>query len=410
MYIRKKLDCGIDVICEKVENFKSCTIGVWVKAGSITETNEENGISHLIEHMLFKGTEKRTAKQIAIDVDNLGGQINAFTSKECTCYYIKVTDEKIDEGIEVLADLFINASIPKEELEKERYVVLEEIAMYNDTPDEVVHEIVSSAFYTGTPLEKTILGPAKNVENFTREDIMAYRQKYYSAKNILIAVAGNFDENELFDSLNKYFCTHKLSDAEKSVVDYKESEKISREVSAYKDIEQAHICWAYPGFDLLDDKRYALSVLNNIVGGSMSSRLFQSIREERGMAYSVYSYPSVYLHSGMFCVYAGTMLKNADEVLKLMDAEIKKLISDKITKEEFEQSKQQLKGNYILALESTSARMNSIGKAQLLAGRVREDDEIIKQIEDIKFDEVADIIPYIFDETKCTKGIVGKIK
>ena len=192
-FVDEMLECGVRLIGERLPNFHSVTAGIWVGAGSVTETKEENGISHLIEHMFFKGTEKRSAKQISVDVDNIGGQINAFTSKECTCYYIKVIDEKLGEGLEILTDLFCNATLLPEELDKERNVVLEEIAMSNDNPEDAAMDLISSTYFDGCSLSKTILGPAENIRRFTRDDLKSYMYRYYTASNIVVAVAGNFD-------------------------------------------------------------------------------------------------------------------------------------------------------------------------------------------------------------------------
>ena len=408
MYIEEKLKSGITVICQQVPNFHSVAIGVWVRAGSVTETDKENGISHLIEHMLFKGTEKRSAKQIAIDMDNLGGQINAFTAKECTCYYIKVIDEKIKEGIDVLSDLFLNSKFDEKELEKEKGVVLEEIAMYNDTPDEVAHELISSTFFKDTLLEKAILGPADNIKAFKRDDLMNYKNKYYGTENIVIAVAGNFDKNHLMDCLNEYFCKDCGPQAQKANLEIKNLRMEKKNAFVMRDIEQAHLCMAFPGCAYEDPRRFALSVVNNILGASMSSRLFQKIREERGMAYSVYSYPSLYATTGMFAIYAGTTIKNIQIVSELIVGELQKMKKDKITNEEFLQSKEQLKGNYILALENTSAKMNAIGKGKLLTGKLTTEEETIELVNKVSFDDAVSLLDALINFDACTITAVGK--
>jgi predicted Zn-dependent peptidase len=408
MYIEEKLNSGIPVVCEQVPDFHSVTVGIWVRAGSVTETEKENGLSHLIEHMLFKGTEKRSAKQIAMEMDSMGGQINAFTAKECTCYYIKVIDEKLSEGIEVLSDLFLNSVFDEKELEKEKGVVLEEIAMYNDTPDEVAHELISSTFFKGTMLEKSILGPAGNIQSFGRGDVMGYKDKYYGAENIVIAVAGNFDRDKLMENLNRYFCEECAPDVLRSDLTVEDLRPERKNSFVKRDIEQAHLCMAFPGCAYDDPRRFALSVLNNITGASMSSRLFQKIREEKGMAYAVYSYPSFYSTTGMFAIYAGTTHKNMQMVIELIVEEMKTLKKDKITKEEFLQSKEQLKGNYILALESTSAKMNAIGKGKLIAGKITTEEETIELVNKVSFEDMAGLIDTMIDFNACTVTAVGK--
>lgn len=408
MYIEDKLDSGIPVVCEQVPDFHSVTVGIWVRAGSVTETEKENGVSHLIEHMLFKGTEKRSAKQIAMEMDSMGGQINAFTSKECTCYYIKVIDEKLKDGIEVLSDLFLHSVFDEKELEKEKGVVLEEIAMYNDTPDEVAHELISSTFFKGTLLEKTILGPAENIKGFGRDDLVAYKEKFYGPGNIVIAVAGNFNKEELMDTLNRYFCNLCAPGVEDPDLTVNNLIYERKKSFAFRDIEQAHLSVAFPGCAYEDPKRYALSVLSNIIGASMSSRLFQKIREEMGMAYAVYSYLSMYTTTGMFAVYAGTTQRNLQVVTEMVLEEMKTLKKDKITKEEFVQSKEQLKGNYVLALESTSAKMNAIGKAKLLTGKLVTEEETVKLVNKVSFEEANALLETLIDFNACSITAVGK--
>ncbi|MEG0585814.1 MAG: pitrilysin family protein [Christensenellaceae bacterium] len=410
MYIKEKLECGVTLIAEKLENFHSTTIGIWVGAGSITENKNENGLSHLIEHMLFKGTTKRSAKQVSVDVDNIGGQINAFTSKEATCYYIKMIDEKLEEGIEILTDVFCNATLDSAELEKEKGVVLEEIAMSNDNPEDLAMDLISSSYFKGCSLEKTILGPAQNIKGFMREDLVAYMDKYYTAENIVIAVAGNFKTKELIDYLNQY-----LSNINRKPLIVPQFADCSSFVpsaafdTAIKDIEQVHICMAMPSYSLKDPSRYAMNILNNVIGGSMSSRLFQKIREEMGMAYSVASFPSLFRNTGMFTIYAGTMSQNTNIVTEMILEELELIKKSGITQEEFLQSKEQLRGNFILSLESTSAKMNAIGKTMMLTGTVSSDEEVLKKFSEVTYDEIRSTIDYMIKPELITATYVGKI-
>ncbi|MEG2574559.1 MAG: pitrilysin family protein [Christensenella sp.] len=410
-FINETLECGARLVAEKLPNFHSVTAGIWVGAGSVTETEEENGISHLIEHMLFKGTEKRTSKQIAVDVDNIGGQINAFTSKECTCYYIKMIDEKLEQGMEILTDLFCNATLPDAELEKERNVVLEEIAMSNDTPEDVAMELISSTYFSGCSLEKTILGPAENIRRFMRRDMVSYMNRYYTASNIIVAVAGNFDEQELKDCLNRLF--GKLNRNTLNVPSFADctsfAPKGDRFETIDKDIEQVHLCMGMPGIDAHDKRKYALDIANNVIGGSMSSRLFQKIREEMGMAYSVFTYPALYRNAGMYGVYAGTMASNAEQVAEMILKELKRVKNDGITKEEFMQSREQSKGNMILSLESTSSKMSSIGKAMILTGNVYSDEEALRFMDEVRYEDLRDVLDTCLDFNKLTVTCVGTI-
>lgn len=410
-FIDEKLECGARLIAERLPNFHSVTAGIWVGAGSITETEEENGISHLIEHMLFKGTQKRSAKQIAVDVDNIGGQINAFTSKECTCYYIKVIDEKLDAGLEILTDLFCNATLLEEELDKERNVVLEEIAMSNDNPEDVAMELISSTYFSGCSLEKTILGPSENIRRFKRADLTNYMDRYYTASNIVVAVAGNFDVQALKDSLNRLF--GKINKNQANIPAFADCGGFSPRAHSFeiteKDIEQVHLCMALPGIDLSDKRKYALNIVNNVIGGSMSSRLFQKIREEMGMAYSVFTYPALYRNTGMYGVYAGTMADNAEQVAAMILQELRALKEKGITREEFEQSREQSKGNLILSLESTSSKMSAIGKGMILAGRVYSDEEVLRLLNGVSFDDTREILDLCLDFDKLTVTCVGKV-
>lgn len=410
MFIQKKLKSNVTLIAEPLNNFHSVTIGIWVGAGSKTETPEENGISHFIEHMMFKGTKKRSPKQIAIDVDNIGGQINAFTSKECTCYYIKVMDEKLAEGIEILTDLFCNATLDKEELEKERGVVLEEIAMSNDSPEDVAMDLIASTFFKGCSLSKTILGPPENIKRFTRDDLLNYINARYTADNIVISVAGNFDEEKLIYELDKYMDArqHKIVNA--PFINCSDFKNIQGFAIESKDIEQVHICMGLPSYDLKNHKKYALQILNNTIGGSMSSRLFQKIREELGLAYTVYSQPVLYKDTGMYSFYAGTMSQNVLKVAELMREELFKIRKEGITKEEFEQSKEQLKGNFVLSLESTASKMSSMGKSLLLTDKVYSDDEVLKFIKDVTHDDVNAVIEEIIKPDDLTATYVGKVE
>lgn len=410
MFLRKTLTNGLRVIAQKLPYFKSVSIGVWIKTGSSCETDEQNGISHFIEHMFFKGTNNRTAKQIASDMDKIGGQINAFTSKECTCYHAKVMTEKLETAVDVLSDIVKNSRLDAAEVEKEKGVVIEEIHMSNDNPEDLAHEMMSVTYFTGNPLAKTILGSAENVKKFTREDIVKYLEIHYFPENMVISVAGNFDENALFDMLEKYFGDYRNDNLERP------SESCSEELTPQKrflaikrDIEQIHICLAMRGYSYADKRRYPLSILNNVLGGSMSSRLFQSIREEKGLAYSVFSYPSIYSKAGMFSVYAGTSAALAGQVTELIIKELKKMKEEGIPEGEFLQSKEQLRGNYILSMESTGSIMNNIGKSLLLLNEVQSEEEVLSELDNVQHADVNNVVEDIFNLDQLTGVYVGNV-
>ncbi|MGE5495215.1 MAG: M16 family metallopeptidase [Burkholderiales bacterium] len=405
----KTLDNGIRIIAEKMA-YNSVAVGIWVKTGSTCETPEENGISHLIEHMLFKGTEKRSAKQIAVDMDKIGGQLNAFTSKECTCYHARVTPDKLEVAVDVLTDLFQNSTLDSGELEKEKGVVLEEIAMVNDNVEELAHEKISELFFTGSTLSQPILGPAENIQRFTRDDLLDYIQKHYYPANIVISVAGNFDEQQMIDILQKYIGGYRRgAKQQKSRCDEPFEPKV-RSLFVEKDAEQTHLCLGFPGCTFADDERFSLAVLNNTLGGGMSSRLFQSIREEKGLAYSVYSYPSTYSFAGMFSLYAGTTAANADNVVMLMKQEMDKLKSERISAEDFKMGKDQLKGNYVLSMEGTNAKMSALGKSLLLLDEEYDEEETLGKIEAVTIDSVNALIDKILDYSKMSAVFAGKIE
>lgn len=408
--IRKQLDCGVTLAAEQLDGFRSVTVGIWTGAGSVTETGDDNGISHLIEHMLFKGTTRRSAKQIAQDVDRIGAQINAFTSKEATCYYIRVMDEKLEQGIEILTDLFCDALLQEEELEREKGVVLEEIAMSNDQPDDVVMDLIARCFFEGCSLERTILGPPDNIRRFTPDDLRRYMQRYYTPGNIVVAAAGNFDEKVLTEALGRGLAT--VRSRGEHIPDFPALETFSyapHTAFQEKDIEQVQICLGLPCCSFRDRKeRSALNVVSNILGGSMSSRLFQKIREEKGLAYSIYAQPMYYRNTGMFSVYAGTMPQNAGEVTALILEELQKMRKDGITHEEFQQSKEMLKGNYLLSLESSSSRMSQLARNVLIMDRLYTEEEMIAAIEEVTMEDAREQIEKTIRPEQISAAFVGK--
>ncbi|MBQ9832817.1 MAG: insulinase family protein [Clostridia bacterium] len=406
MLKRYVLKNGIRVAAQQLKEFRSVSIGVWIKAGSVYESEKEYGISHFIEHMLFKGTSRRSAADIASQMDGVGGNLNAFTAKECTCYYAKVTDKQLPLAVDILADMVKNSVFDEAEMEKEKGVVCDEILMVEDSPEELVHDLLCAEVYNGTPLASQILGSEKNVRSFTRNDILSYMARRYMPNDILIACAGNFDEAQLIELLEDAFSGYGEGSADvcENIV-YNNGGRFSH---IKKDIEQAHICLGFPGYSLCEDDQFAMLVLNNIVGGSMSSRLFQTIREERGLAYSVYSYPSSYTSTGYFALYAGTGEKQAAEVTKLMLDEVEKVLKCSVTSDELIRAKEQFKGSYILGQESTSARANSIGKSELLRNRTYTESEVMEKIEKVDMAAMERIIPYIFDFSRMNGALVSR--
>lgn len=408
MVFRDKLENGIRVIGEPMPHYRSVSMGVWVDAGSVCENEAEVGASHFIEHMLFKGTERRTAAEIAAEMDAIGGNLNAFTAKECTCFYAKVLDEHLPRAADMLADLLRNSKFDEADIEREKGVVCEEILMTEDSPEDMAHETLCALLYENTPLAKPILGTQESVRSFTRETLMDYMGRHYMPNNIVISCAGHFEREALMDALNRYFAGGGMGERSPRKVSTLSGGHRFRAVE--KDIEQVHLCLGFPGFALDEDGQYALFVLNNALGGSMSSRLFQSIREARGLAYSVYSYPSSYTETGYFALYAGTGEGTAEQVTALILEELEKLRKNGLTKEEFIRSKEQLKGSYMLGQESTSARSNAIGKMELLRGRVYSEEEIMQRIERITMDDVQAILPKVLDANAMCASAVGRVE
>jgi len=408
MFKKITLNNGLRIVYEKIPYVRSVSTGIWIGTGSRSENAANNGISHYIEHMMFKGTTNRSAKEIAESIDNIGGQINAFTGKECTCYYTKTLDDNLDIALDVLADMFFNSRFDKKDMDLERKVILEEIRMYEDSPEELVHDMLSETVWGGDTLGYPILGTEESLNRIDNNIIRDYIARNYTPGNCVISVSGNFDEDRLIALVERYFGGWSTEfDGRRSF----KAAQFKREVNIKeKDTEQIHMCMGFNGLEQGDDRLYTLLAVNNIFGGGMSSRLFQGIREERGLVYSIYSYPSSYKNAGLFTIYAGMNPEHLETVIQLVSKEIKKLKKDHITPDELEKSKAQLKGSFILGLESTSSRMNSIGKSEVLLGYINTPEEILKKIDDINMDQAVEVINTIFDLDNFGFTAVGNIK
>lgn len=405
MYIKHKLDNGVRIVAEEIKYVNSVSIGIWVKVGSRNEDESNNGMSHFIEHMLFKGTKNRTAKEIAGSIDKIGGQLNAFTSKECTCFYAKVLDTHFDIALDILSDMFFNSSFSENEIEKEKGVVLEEIGMYEDSPEDLVHDIFTQSVWSKNSLGMPILGKDETLKAFKRQDIIDYIDRNYTPENIVISVVGNFEKEYVLSEIEKVFSKHKTSKKDRVIT----PEPVFTPIYKHKEknTEQAHLCLGFKGFELSNKYTYPLLVLNNIFGGAMSSRLFQKIREEQGLAYSVFSYPSSYTDCGLLSVYAGMKPNQLDYVIELIIEEINKIKANGISEDELYDSKEQIKGSYILGLESTSGRMNSIGKSELLLDKIYSPKEITELIDAVTMDDINHVIKLVFNTEEMGAAIIG---
>ncbi|KEQ27497.1 M16 family metallopeptidase [Paenibacillus tyrfis] len=375
---------GLRLVIEKIPTCRSVAFGIWVKTGSRSENETNNGISHFIEHMLFKGTEKYSAKDIAEIFDGIGGNVNAFTSKEYTCYYCKVLDEHLPLAVEVLSDMFFGSVFDGTELEKEKNVIYEEIAMYEDTPDDMVHDLIARAAFGGHSLGRTIIGTQSNLAAMTSDTLKEYMKSHYTIANTVISIAGNIND-DVVGLIEKHFGSFANvgSQAPLEPLTFRSDSEYHQ-----KKTEQNHICLSLPGLAAKDDRLYAMILLNNAIGGGMSSRLFQEIREKRGLAYSVYSYHSSYQDGGLFTVYTGTAPKQTEEVLKVTLELLADIKEKGLTPTELKKGKEQMKGSLILSLESTSSRMNRIGKNELMLGRHYNLDEMIQRIESVEMEHV----------------------
>ena len=396
---------GLRVIGERIPHFRSVSVGLWVGTGSQYELGNEGGISHFLEHMVFKGTGKRTARQIAEEMDAVGGQLNAFTSKECTCFYAKTVDEHLDLAMDVVCDLVTNPAFDPKEMEKEKGVVLEEISMAEDTPEDLVHELLMLAHYGDQPIARPILGLERSVSGFSRDDLAGYWNATYRPQNAVFSIAGNYDWDKVKALLERHLGAWSTEGARplESRIETVAPTVLTRE----KEIEQVHICLGFPGLSIGHDRSYELSLFNTIYGGAMSSRLFQKIREESGMAYTVYSYPNAYTASGMLSVYAATNPDTACAVHDQILEETRKIAEGGLTREEFNMAREQLKAGFILGSESTSARMQSNGRRLLLMNRTRTESEVIDKVNAIDFDATNELMHSILTAPNSL-ALVGK--
>jgi len=397
-------DNGLRVVMEDIPFVRSVSFGIWVKNGSRDEDASTNGISHFIEHMLFKGTAKRSAKEIADAMDEIGGQVNAYTSKEYTCYYTRTLDSHFDVALDVLSDMFFNARFDPEDIRKEHNVILEEINMYEDTPEDIVHDLLQYAVYKNGSLGLSILGTADSIGTFKRDNFKNYMNTHYVPERTVIAIAGNLSACDALRRVREAF-----GKFEGQATDAQDLNQVYKPAFAKKekDIEQVHLCVGFPGIAIGTDASYTMAAINTMLGGGMSSRLFQKIREEHGLAYSVYSYHTGFVDTGLFAIYAALNPAQTDDVMALILGEVKKLFSEKIEKSQLDRTKEQLKSNYILSLESVASRMNSIGRNLLMLNRIVTADELIQKIDAIDLDAFYELCEKVFKMDQMSLAVVG---
>jgi predicted Zn-dependent peptidase len=398
---------GIKVITEAMSHVRSVSVGVWVGAGSRRETPEENGISHFIEHMLFKGTTKRSAEEIARSVDSIGGNLDAFTAKELVCFNTKVLDEHLPFAMDVLGDLVLNPLFRDDDIEKEKGVILEEIKMDADSPDYLVHEIFSSNFWKDHALGKPILGTRETVQGFNRGAIEGYYRGAYTPSNLLITAAGNLSHKRLVDLAREQFESLPPRPPESAPVAPATHARIA--LRSKKDLEQVHLCLGVPCYPIPHEDRFICYVLNTMLGGGMSSRLFQNIRERQGLAYAVFSELNPYSDTGCLSVYAGTSLEAARNVVDSVLREFTSLKENPAPAEEMRRSKDHLKGSLMLSLESTSSRMSNLARQEMYFGRFFTLDELAESIEKVTEADVQRVAQTFFNAKQVALTVLGNL-
>ncbi|GAA0434981.1 MAG: M16 family metallopeptidase [Bacillota bacterium] len=386
---------GLRVVLEPIPAVRSVTVGIWVLTGSRNESIANNGISHFLEHMFFKGTINRSPQDIAEEFDAIGGQVNAFTSKEYTCFYAKVLDTHKDKALEILADMFFNSTFDEEEMEKEKKVVYEEIKMYEDTPDDIVHDYLARASYGNHPLGFPILGSMDHVKSFTPDELRNYMKERYTPQNVVISIAGNVDSSYL-EAVEGYFGNYQTDHSPSLLT---KPAFVSEKLIRQKDTEQAHLCMGYNGLAVDDENIYSLIIMNNVLGGSMSSRLFQDVREKQGLAYSVFSYHSSFIDNGLLTIYAGTGKDQLDKLTEVIEGTIATFSKNGLTDKELQNSKEQLKGSLLLSLESTNSRMSRNGKNELILQQHRSLDEMVQVIDEVSHASIHQVMDSIFQQS-----------
>lgn len=384
------LDSGVRLILNSMDSVRSVSIGIWCNNGSVNENDDEQGISHFIEHMLFKGTKTRDHFQIVNEIDRLGGQMNAFTSKECTCFYVKCLDEHFRATAEVLTDMICNPTFPADELEKEKGVIIEEINMNADDPDDVAFDILEDNVYYGMGMSHPVLGTKETVSSFTHDKLDEYYFDHYTRDEIIVSLAGSFDRNEVIEYFEDKF--YNLKEHREFITDKNISPASNgRYIEVTKDIEQAHIAMGIRLFPAEDPRRYPMMLLCNLLGGGMSSRLMQNVRVKKGLAYSVYSMTGFYSHTGLFVICAGVAKNKVDEALEAIKEELDRLKGDDISAEEFQSSKEQLKSSFIFGQESVQNLMIYNGRNLLTYGRCITPSEVLNMLDDITLEDINDV-------------------
>ncbi|HET9029361.1 MAG TPA: pitrilysin family protein [Candidatus Aquilonibacter sp.] len=406
MYRKTTLPSGLRVLTETMPSVRSATIGIWADVGSSLEGPADRGISHLVEHMLFKGTERRSARDIAETMDGVGGNLNAFTDKETTCYYAKVIDRHVPLAMDVLADMFLHSTFDPQELAKEQKVVLEEIKMYDDSPDELIHDLFLQTMWSGSNLGDPTIGFVDTVTRITPDDLRRHMKRHYAPNSVVVAAAGNVEHDRFVELVAECFA-HFAGASDSFVPDAPPATPGT--LVRRKDSEQAYVVMGSRGLSARDDRRFALSVLDTVLGGGMSSRLFQEIREKRGLVYTVYSFQAAYRAAGLFGIYAGTSPENVQPCIDVICEQLAAVRDTRISEAELHLAKEHIKGSLTLALESTSSRMIRLGRNEFIFGRDVSPEEIEQKIDAVTGDEITELARDLFSEDQLGLCILGPV-
>jgi predicted Zn-dependent peptidase len=405
---RTVLPNGLIILTEQMDHLRSVAMGVWIKSGSRCEPAETNGISHFVEHMLFKGTRSRSAQHIAREMDSIGGNLDAFTGKETICFNVKSLSDHVPIALDVLSDLVLNPTFAPSDIERERGVILEEIKIDEDNPDVLVHELFTQSFWKGHPLGWPILGTTETVGRLDQNQLFAYHADRFHAGNMVFSAAGQLDHDHFTEAVAAKFSSLSAGATLSELTAPEPSARII--LRSKRSLEQVQICLGVPAPPITDDHRYATLILNTVLGGGMSSRLFQTIREERGMAYSVYSDLSPYRDTGTLCIYAGTSQEKTRDVVTLVLAEFRKLKETPLSEEELTRAKDQLKGNILLGLESSSSRMANLARQEMYFRQFFSVDEIIARIDEVTAGQVQTMAQRLFDPARIAVTLLGRLK
>ncbi len=407
MYKTKKLNNGLTIIAEEIPYLKSISMGIWFRSGIKTEENYIDGVSHFIEHMMFKGTKNRTSKQLVAEIENLGGVINAFTGRECTCYYVRLLDEHLNIGIDILSDMILNSKFDEKDIEREKSVIIEELKMYEDSPEDLTYDILLEKVYNNKGIGKNILGSKESIKSMNRDAILDYFEKFYVPENAVLSICGNFDFEETVKLIED-----KFENWHGEKPNYNLQNEIFNPciIKKDRDYEQTNlaICFECENIGSSSNDVYAIDIINNVLGGSSTSRLFQRIREDEGLVYSIYSEQEFYREKGELGIYASMSTENLEDVYRLVKEEIISLNENGITEEELNNSKEQLKGEFMLGMESTESRMNAIGKYMLITGKVETLEDVIEGLNSITMDDINRVISDVLDINKMGVCVVGK--